>query len=117
MLPVWAVATASAAYATGPVKQATATSTAVPTPIRRPALYFKGTPAIALAARTAVTAMIHRKGGFQEGERSSNTQAQLAVARTLRAATARAQIRSRSFQSWWAPIATSAAIAGAKATV
>jgi hypothetical protein len=78
---------------------------------------FNGTATMATAANTAATTMIQRREGFHEGDRSRSTQAQPADAATLIAAAPRAQIRSRSFHCWYAPVATSAAIAGAKATV
>jgi hypothetical protein len=58
-----------------------------------------GAPNSSAAPTTPVTTTSQRSAGFHEGVRSSKAQAHPAVSSTAPAATARAQMRSRSFQS------------------
>ena len=103
-----------AEYATGPARQATSAITAVAALSRRTTRAGISRPTAATPLATAITGTSH---GSQDGVRPSSTIAQTAVTITPSASSARAATRSRERHATAAPIATSAAIAGASATV
>ena len=94
---------------------AAAASTAAP--VRRCTRASAGAASRPTAASTVATATSGRSHGSHVGVRSSSTTAQAPVAATATAASARPASVWRCDHSWCAPIATSAPMAGASATV
>src|SRR5659263_10490 len=112
--PEWPVETVWSVYAVGPARPATRASArparSVPRPYQRPA---RSVAALA-NARTSTTQRSH---GSHEVLRESRTNDHAPVISVTPARSPSAQARSRLAQTRSAPIPTSAAIAGASATV
>ena len=113
MEPVWAVETVAALYAAGPARAETSAPATTAGTQRRPS-WAMASSRKALARPRARTAT--RSQGSQS-TRDSRMNAQVAAAAVAAARVIEPTARSRRSQASFAPMPTSAATAGARATV